>query len=110
MLGMMLPRKSLGANLLMVFARMAKSDTPWMVCENCAVLFSFDLAERREKARICRSTGQPSGGFALCQMRQQGNDIIIDNVDDDGMMAAMRAATNAIRTLESKKKWWQFWK
>ena len=89
-----------GRILPMIVGNRTKSDTPWVICETCANIFSFDRLERREKAKRWRETGEPSGGFALCRVRQEGNTYTIENIDDDAMIAAMNIAASVLAALE----------
>ncbi|OGO08518.1 MAG: hypothetical protein A2Y61_07700 [Chloroflexi bacterium RBG_13_60_13] len=86
-----------GEQLLHVVARIARLDTPWVVCLRCFGLFPLDPAERKSKAEEYLSTGKPAGGFALCRLEYKGTDIVVENIDDDAMMAALRAAAAADR-------------
>ncbi len=88
--------------LPVIVGNRTKSDTPWMICETCATIFSFDRHERREKAKRWRETGEPIGGFALCRVRQEGRDFVIENIDDDAMIAAMKVAASALAALEKE--------
>jgi len=88
-----------GDKLLHVVARMAKSDTPWIVCTKCFSLFEFDQTDRRRKAEEYLSTGMPADGFALCRLEYRGADLVIENIDDDAMLAALRAAVAAMQHL-----------
>ena len=85
--------------LIHVVGRMAQCDTPYIVCGQCFSLFSLDQTERKRKADNWLSTGEPAGGLALCRVEYKGADIIIDSIDDDGMMAAIRVATDALQAL-----------
>ena len=124
-----IPSARRGEFLLTIVATMAASDTPWIVCEECSMMLSFERAQAREAARTWRSTGRPAGGFALCELQVRGGDHCIKNIDNDSMLAAVRAATTAFtavkttlilekseghqipqRPLVAKKKRWQFWK
>lgn len=84
--------------------RMASMDTPWMVCEECSRMFSFNRDKGKDMAYSYRSTGKPAGGFRLCRVVQQGMDTIIKNIDDDGMLAALSAARRALIRLGIAKK------
>ncbi len=103
--------------LLHVVARMARSDTPWIVCSQCFNLFPLDPTDRKRKAHDWLSRGEPAGGFALCRVEYRGADIVIENINDDAMKAALSAAINAMESLEQpsgqrsvSKKWWRFGK
>ncbi len=96
------PYSELGRILPMIVGNRAKSDTPWIICETCANIFSFDRSERREKAKQWRETGEPKGGFALCRVRQEGNTYVIEDIDDEAMITAMNLAASVLAKLEKE--------
>jgi hypothetical protein len=63
--------------LPMIVGNRTKSDTPWIIRETCADIFTFDRRERREKAKRWRETGEPGQSFALCRTRQVGNTHVL---------------------------------
>ena len=98
------PASQIQNRLLVVVGRMASSDTPWMVCQNCGEFFSFDHGERRAKARAWRATGQPEGGFSLCSIDQRGSDFLVHSKDDDAMMIANLAAAAVLAGHQGEKE------
>ncbi|MBU0567901.1 hypothetical protein KJ693_02925 [bacterium] len=102
-LSVRIPESQFAAILPNKVADLASSDTPWMVCDACSRLFSFNRTERRDKARVWRVTGQPARGFALCKVTQRGKDIIVETIDDEGYCSALRAAFEALREFSEDK-------
>jgi hypothetical protein len=102
----------------------ASSDTPWQICEECASMFSFDHNLAKSELLRNRATGEPSSGFGLCNVSYQGKDVIVELLDEEAFMGALKSARMALDQILSergstitplsenvtKKKWWQVWK
>jgi hypothetical protein len=88
----------------MVFAR-GSSDSPWLICEECAAMFEFDHNHAHAELLRFRQTGEPSGGFAVCQLSYQGRDMVADPLDQaawDVMLEAVNTALGDIRKIPSE--------
>jgi hypothetical protein len=97
-----IPLMTLRKDLVVIVARIARSDTPWIICEACSRLFSFDRIQGKKNALNWRLTGQPAGGFALCRIYEGSEATTVVNIDDDGMIVAMKAAVRAILVIEGE--------
>jgi hypothetical protein len=89
------------SNLLsrMVFAR-GSSDSPWQICEECSTMYNFDRDFARSELLRFRQTGEPSGGFAVCQLSYQGHDLVADPLDKaawDELLQSVNTAIDEIR-------------
>lgn len=89
------------SNLLsrVVFAR-GSSDSPWQVCEACSPMFEFDHDHAHSELIRFRKTGEPSAGFAVCQLSFQGRDLVADPLDMpawEKMLESVNAAIKEIR-------------
>jgi len=88
----------------MVFAR-GSSDSPWLICEQCAAMYEFDHAHAHTELLRFRQTGEPSGGFAVCQLSYQGRDMVADPLDKAAwgvMLESVNTAINEIREINSE--------
>ncbi|MBN1535564.1 MAG: hypothetical protein JW908_02445 [Anaerolineales bacterium] len=79
----------------MVFAR-GSSDSPWQICEECAAMFDFDRQQAHANLLHFRETGEPSGGFAVCQLSYQGRDLVADPIDKEAWDVLIEAVHTAI--------------
>jgi hypothetical protein len=88
------------SNLLsrMVFAR-GSSDSPWQICEECSSMYDFDREHARAELLRFRQTGEPSGGFAVCQLSYQGRDMVADPLDKTAFDALMKSVNKAIEEI-----------
>ena len=77
------------------------ADTAWAICEACAPMYQFDRDAARKKA--LNRASQPTTSYALCRMRQRGKDVLIENIDDDAMMAVMKIAHEALAEVETEQ-------
>ncbi len=89
------------SNLLsrMVFAR-GSSDSPWQICEECSTMYNFDRDFARSELLRFRMTGEPSGGFAVCQLSYQGRDLVADPLNKtafDELLQSVNTAMEEIR-------------
>lgn len=98
---MQMPEVLNDSNMLsrMVFAR-GSSDSPWQICEECAAMYEFDRHRAHADLLSFRQTGEPSGGFAVCQLSYQGRDMVADPLDKaawDVMLESVNTAISEIR-------------
>lgn len=82
--------------LLFLVAKRASSDTPWLICKDCSNMFSFNRSAAKANAIRWATTGEPSNGFALCKVSQEGRTAIIEAIDSEAFQAATNAALTAV--------------
>jgi hypothetical protein len=83
--------------LLFLVAKRASSDTPWLICKDCSHMFSFDHSAAKAYAVRWATTGEPSNGFALCKVSQEGRTAIIEAIDSEAFQTATNAALKAVK-------------
>ncbi len=91
------------SNLLsrMVFAR-GSSDSPWQVCEECSLMYEFDRNHAHSELQRFRQTGEPSGGFAVCQLSYQGRDLVADPLDKAAWNVLLESVNIAIAEIKNE--------
>ena len=89
--------------LLNLAYQRASSDTPWLVCEECAHLFSFDAERARAELQRYRATGEPSSGFAICRITYQDKDTVVVPVDDEGWDILLKRLNTAIDEIKHER-------
>ena len=89
--------------LLNLAYQRASSDTPWLVCEGCAHLFSFDAERARAELQRYRATGEPSSGFAICRITYQDKDTVVVPVDDEGWDILLKRLNRAIDEIKHER-------
>jgi hypothetical protein len=85
--------------LLQSAQKLTSSDTPWMVCNRCIGLFSVNRSAASEAARRWRVTGHPSECPRLCDVYENGPNLVVEVVDDAGYRAAMNAVNTALESI-----------
>jgi ribosomal protein L40E len=75
----------------------ASSDTPWVICESCASMFSFDRKQARDVLQKYRLTGEFQRGQAVCTFcsPSDGGSILVEPTDDDAWVAMLKAIKTA---------------
>lgn len=91
-------------NLLsrVVFAR-GSSDSPWQVCEACSSMFEFDHDHARSELMRFHQTGEPSGGFAICQLNFQGRNLVADPLDMPAWEIMLESVNTAIKEIRQER-------
>ena len=69
--------------LMSVAYRRASDDTPWVVCERCSAMFSFDRPRSRKDLEKYRRTGEFEGGHAVCEVSAVGKDTVVRPLKDE---------------------------
>jgi hypothetical protein len=58
-------------------------------------MFSFNHSVAKENSRKWVTTGEPSSGFALCKVSQEGRQATIEAIDSAAFQVAVNAALEA---------------
>ena len=83
--------------LLELAFQRASSDTPWVICEGCSCMFSFDRQHARHTLKKYRQTGEFPKGQVVCTVSFPvgGGRIVVEPTDEqtwDAMLEAINAA------------------
>jgi hypothetical protein len=63
-----IPLRELDQKMVMTaFFHFASIDSPYIICEKCAGMFTFNHKQAKKAANIWWQTGKPDNGYALCK-------------------------------------------
>jgi hypothetical protein len=92
--------KKLDRKMVMTaFFHFACGDSPYLVCEKCAGMFTFERSRAKKAAAIWWQTGKPDSGDALCKYHAAGFGGIrqFEPLDEPHLSQAFSAAMLALR-------------
>ncbi|HIC88731.1 MAG TPA: hypothetical protein EYP04_04950 [Anaerolineae bacterium] len=97
----MYPDSSPDMHLSWAFQR-ASSDTPWVVCENCASMFSFNPTNARNALAKYRQTGEYPRGQAVCTVTipKDGGRTVVEPTDDQAWQEMLAAINRSLMQIE----------
>jgi len=75
----------------------AASDTPWVICEGCSSMFTFDRKQAQDALEKYRRTGQFQEGQAVCavSLPAGGGRTLVEPIDYETWHVMLNAITAA---------------